>query len=107
MKPYADAGLSSLGKVSGHRGETLSSLIKATNFHRTHEFLLQAYKALYRYFLTLYMKQHYSESDISTDISKIFMDLVTQFTACKSTIQQVLQEHIPRARATLNVLSKR
>ena len=54
MKPYADAGLASLGKVSGHKGETLASLIHATNFRRTHEFLLQAYEAIYRYFLSLY-----------------------------------------------------
>ena len=27
MKPYTDAGLTSLGKVSGHRGETLPSIV--------------------------------------------------------------------------------
>ncbi len=43
MKPYADAGLASLGTVSGHRGETLNLLIKATNFRRTQ---LQAYESI-------------------------------------------------------------
>ena len=29
MKPYADAGLASLGKVSGHRAERLTTLMQA------------------------------------------------------------------------------
>lgn len=53
MKPYADAGLVSLGKASGHRAGTLTSLVQASNFWRTHEFLLQAYEAIYRFFLSL------------------------------------------------------
>ena len=50
MKPYKDAGLASLGKVSGHRTETLTSLlmIQASNFWQTHEFLPQAYEVFYR-----------------------------------------------------------
>ena len=35
MKPYADAGLASLGKASGHRAETLTTLMQAMNFRRT------------------------------------------------------------------------
>ncbi len=45
MKPYAVAGFASLGKVSGHRAETLTSLhLHASNFLQTHEFLLQAHE---------------------------------------------------------------
>ncbi len=40
MKVYADAGLKKLGEVSQHRSETLTSLIKCSNFCRTHNFLL-------------------------------------------------------------------
>lgn len=54
MKPYADASLASLAKASGHRGETLTSLLKVSNFRKCHEFLLQVYEAFYRYFLSLY-----------------------------------------------------
>ena len=55
MKPYADAGLASLGKASGHRSETLTALIQASNFRKTHEFLFQSFEAFYRYFLSLYI----------------------------------------------------
>ena len=48
MKPYADAGLASLGKASGHRSETLTALIQASSFRTTHEFLLQSFEAFYR-----------------------------------------------------------
>ena len=44
MKPYADAGLATLAKAAGHRAETLTSLLQASNFRRTHEFLLQAFE---------------------------------------------------------------
>ena len=47
MKPYADAGLATLAKAAGHRAETLTSLLQASNFRRTHEFLLQSFDALY------------------------------------------------------------
>ena len=54
LKPYADAGLASLVKVAGHRAETLTSLLQASNFRRTHEFLLQAFETFYRYVISLY-----------------------------------------------------
>ena len=53
-KPYADAGLASLAKVAGHKGETLTSLLQASNFRRTHEFLLQVFEVMYHYFLSMY-----------------------------------------------------
>ncbi len=84
MKPYADAGLASLGKVSGHKGETLTSLIHATNFRRTHEFLLQAYEAIYRYFLSLYTTElcenDMSDTDYTHEITTMITQLATQFS---------------------------
>lgn len=53
MKSYEDAGLASLAKVAGYRGETLTSLLQASNFCRTHV-LLQAFEAFYCYFLSIY-----------------------------------------------------
>ena len=50
MKVYADAGLVQLGSLSGHRAETLTSIIQCSNFRRTHNFLLQAFEAMFRFF---------------------------------------------------------
>jgi len=61
MKPYADAELSKLAEVSGHRSETLTSLLQCKNFGRTHNFLVQAFETLYRFF-SLYLKS-LSESE--------------------------------------------
>lgn len=51
MKVFADAGLKHLGKLSGHRAETLTSLIQWSNFRRTHWFLLQVYQAMHQFFI--------------------------------------------------------
>ena len=55
LKPYADAGLMSLAKVSGYRAETLKSLMNASNFRRTHLFLLQCFEAFYEFFLDMFL----------------------------------------------------
>ena len=47
MKPYADAGLINLAKVSGYRAETLTAIRNASNFRHTHLFLLQSFEAVY------------------------------------------------------------
>ena len=90
MKPYADAGLASLGKASGHRAETLTSLIQASYFRRTHEFLLEAFEALYRYFLSLYVA-HLSDSEstgegrtCAEDVTALLSELASQFTGLSS-----------------------
>ena len=80
MKPYADAGLVTLGKVAGHRAETLTSLIQASNFRRTHEFLLQSCDAFYRYFLSLYT----SHLQIEEKIDEIMSSLIKKFLSIKS-----------------------
>ncbi len=87
MKPYADAGFASLGEVSGHRAETLTSLLNASNFQRTHEFLLQACEAFYRYFLFLYVahisdsRAQESESSINQDITALVSGLAAQLNS--------------------------
>ena len=55
LKIYGDAGLIQLSKVSGHRGETLTSLVLASHFKKTHHFILQSYEAIYRNFLKSYL----------------------------------------------------
>ncbi len=64
MKVYADAGLKQLGSVSGHKSETLTSLIQCSNFRRTHHFLLQSFEAIMRFFISLYLEDR-SSSDMT------------------------------------------
>ena len=48
MKVYYDAGLKDLAESSGHHVETLTSINKCSSYKRTHQFLLQAWEAMYR-----------------------------------------------------------
>ena len=85
MKAYGDAGLVTLAKAAGYRAETLTSLIKAKNFRRTHLFLLQTYEAFYNYFLSLYISK--SDNNIvdgvhttQIHVKQIITTLLQQFT---------------------------
>ena len=40
MKVYYYAGIKDLAESSGHRGETLTSIMKCSSYKRTHQFLL-------------------------------------------------------------------
>ena len=66
MKVYYDAGLANLAKYSGHRGETLTSIdLKCSSYNRTHQFLLQAWEALYRQMLKAFECARGSDDDSS------------------------------------------
>ncbi len=84
MKPYVDAGLAKLAEVSGHRSETLTSLVQCSHFKRTHNFLLQAFEAFYRYFISLYLSHKAgsssSEQAFDQQVQLILKDLVQEFS---------------------------
>ena len=68
MKVYFDAGLKELAVASGFRAETLSSLVKASNFKRTHSFLMQVWEVLYHHFFETFMRQHPGDTSSSEDM---------------------------------------
>ena len=84
MKAYADAGLVTLGEVTQHRSETLTSLIQCSNFRRTHNFLLQAMEAFYRYFLSLYLKQKDTPTLSPDQTINPLQELVSEFNSLSS-----------------------
>lgn len=49
LKVYFDGGLRDLAKASGYNPNAIGS-----NFKRTHNFLMEAWEAMYRHFLTLF-----------------------------------------------------
>ena len=56
MKVFFDVGLKDLAKASGFRGETLTALHNASNFHITHQFLTEVWEALYQHMLTTFIQ---------------------------------------------------
>ena len=63
MQVYYDAGLCSIASKSGYHGETLTSLAKASNFGRTHQFLLQVSEALYRAIIQAFLQSQQSSNE--------------------------------------------
>ena len=57
MKAYADAGLITLAEAIKHRSETLTSLVQCTSFRRMQNFLTQAMETVYRFFLSVFLKE--------------------------------------------------
>ena len=86
MKIYADAGLQQLGKVSGHRAETLTSLIQCTNFRRTHNFISQVVLAFYQFFFTLYMSKS-NIAQVSGQITSILTTIIDSFASLTNDSQ--------------------
>ena len=58
MKVYFEAGLKHLACKSGYRAETLTSLAKASNFKRTHSFIMQVLEAFYKHFYDVFLSEH-------------------------------------------------
>ena len=96
LKPYADAGISTLASAAGYRAETLTKLLNASNFKKTHDFLLQLFEALYRFFLSLYIDasstkngKDYSEI-LSTSVAHVLK--IFNKAKCDSDLETIRNE---------------
>ncbi|XP_065198289.1 uncharacterized protein LOC135829829 [Sycon ciliatum] len=58
MKVYWDAGLQSMAKAMGAKGEGLSAMERCSTFRKTHEFILLAHEAIGRSMLAEYNNIH-------------------------------------------------
>ena len=96
MKPYADAGISTLASAAGYRAETLTKLLNASNFKKTHDFLLQLFEAMYRFFLSLYINTVSTKHE--KDYSKLLYTPVANVlqifheAKCDSDIENIRKE---------------
>ena len=92
IRPYMDAGLVNLAKVSGHKGGTLTSIINASNFKRTHRFLFQVYESLNLFFLSLFMKHHNEQfPDHNSETRQIIFTLSSKLTAIEVVTEENLE----------------
>ena len=80
MKVYYEAGLKDLAKASGFRAETLTSLANASNFKRTHAFLMQVSEVLYRHMFEQYMSHCSSDrtAPVTEAVLKTIRDRLLQ-----------------------------
>ena len=73
MKPYYDAGLSTLAQAAGY---PLPAIQSCSQFKRTHHFLLEAWEAIYRVMLLKYEQEN--TSCLLTDISREIQSMPTE-----------------------------
>ena len=65
MKVHYDADLKNLAESAGHRGETLTSIIKGSSFKKTHQLLLQVWEAMYRQMFKVFMSNNDTDNSVS------------------------------------------
>ena len=58
QKIFFEAGLKQLAQASGFCSATPTALSNASNFHITHSFVLQAYEAIYRVMLEVFLSSN-------------------------------------------------
>ena len=104
MKVYYNAGIKDLAESSGHRGETLTSIKKCSSYKRTHQFLLQAWEAVYRQMFKAYKCARDSGSDDERcSIADIMSAAKANMLECskkmsKSESSDPLKEYLERTR---------
>jgi len=76
MKVYYHAGLKEIAQNTGFKGETLTSLEQCGNFKRTHNFLVQAWQAIYRVMLDAFCESRTDQNSMP-DIQQVNIDATT------------------------------
>ena len=109
MKVYYDAGLKELAEASGHRGETLTSIKNSSSFKRTHQFLVQAWEAVYRQMFKSF--NSCACDDDSLSISDILSAAKANMLACNQmstdkTSSDLLKEFLERRKEIHSKLFK-
>ena len=94
MKVYYEGGLKVLAMASGYRAETLKSVANASNFKRTHAFLMQVWEAFYRHFFDQYLLN--CKSDTVPDSETMLADIKARLLQCneKCKEDQAYDEYI-------------
>ncbi len=79
LKIYGPCGLHDLIKIF-HKGKTAYSIIQATSWDKTHNFLLQVFEATFRYQIDLYIKYRKDSLPVNTTSTKndLLIDNITK-----------------------------
>lgn len=84
IKPYFDAGLKDLAKAAGY---PVVSIETCGQFKRTHQFLLEAWEALYRVKITMFLHVQRGESQTTED-PLIAIYIRTDYSKCRKLYSQ-------------------
>ena len=91
IKVYYSAGLKELAMNSGYRAQTLKSIESASSFKRTHNFIMQAWEAIYRRMLGIYneYKRDGTVMDIVIEKLKVFFTQSDLHVHPRSAMQEI------------------
>ena len=105
MKIYWDAGLMQLAQAAGYKAESLTSLSKASNFRRTHDFFLQVYEA----FTSAFSDDMFSSfpQDLMKKLNDEFKPLVNAIsnTDVVFAMQNILHHDVSNSKLTEKLCS--
>ena len=79
MKAYYDAGLKALAKAAGY---PLAAIQSSSQFKRSHNFILEAWEAIYKVMLKRYMETR--DTEISTSHS-LLQDIASNLQSLSET----------------------
>ena len=112
MKPYYDAGLKALAKAAGY---PLAAIQSCSQFQRSHNFILEAWEAMYRVMLQRYMEGRDPQntttpSRLLYDITRYLQSLPEANLACAFNQQllpfsEILIKHFNDFRSFLQNLA--
>ncbi len=92
MKPYFDAGLKELAKVSGY---SVAAIQACSKFKKTHYFIVEVWEAMYQTMVTKLFEHSESGNEPSTfthtELIALVSDTITQ-TCCEGNIENKITE---------------